>query len=36
MSQTSGWKPGKERPMWPWILLVIIAVGVCINVALTV
>lgn len=31
----SAWQPQKERPLWPWVLLVILAVGVCINVTLS-
>lgn len=36
MSQTPSWKPSKERPLWPWVVGLIIIVGICINVALTV
>lgn len=36
MPMSSDWKPTRERPLWPWVLVVIIAVGICINVALTV
>ncbi|MFC7550385.1 hypothetical protein [Plantactinospora sp. GCM10030261] len=30
------WTPRRERRLWPWVLLVVIAVGVVVNVALTV
>lgn len=36
MPQRPDWTPPKERPLWPWVLLVVIAVGVVINVSLTV
>jgi len=36
MPESTGWKPPKERPMWPWIVLVVVVVGVAINVMLTV
>lgn len=35
MNDRPNWKPPKERPMWPWIVLLIILIGVTINVALT-
>ncbi|GAB3957690.1 hypothetical protein GCM10029978_000890 [Actinoallomurus acanthiterrae] len=31
----SEWTPPKERRIWPWILLIVVIVGVVINVALT-
>lgn len=31
----SGWQPPKERPLWPWVLLVVVVVGVCVNVTLS-
>ncbi|MGW7254340.1 hypothetical protein [Streptomyces sp. NPDC054834] len=33
---STGWKPAKERPMWPWVVLAAVAIGVGINVLLTV
>ncbi|MEZ0109898.1 hypothetical protein ABH920_003912 [Catenulispora sp. EB89] len=36
MPEQTGWKPAKEKPMWPWIVLVVVVVGVAINVFLTV
>ncbi|MCP2258237.1 hypothetical protein LX15_001931 [Streptoalloteichus tenebrarius] len=30
------WAPREERRVWPWILLVVLVVGVVINVLLTV
>jgi hypothetical protein len=31
----SQWQPQKERRLWPWVLLAIVAVGVVINVTLS-
>lgn len=36
MPEPTGWKPSRERPMWPWVVLAIIAIGVVINVLITV
>lgn len=36
MSDPTGWKPAKERPMWPRVVLVVIVVGVVVNVLLTI
>lgn len=36
MPEPSGWKPAKERPMWPWVVLAAVVVGVIINVFLTI
>ncbi len=36
MPESSGWKPTKERPVWPWIVLAVVAVGVVINVLITI
>ncbi|SHF83915.1 hypothetical protein [Streptoalloteichus hindustanus] len=30
------WKPREERRQWPWILLVIVVIGVVVNVLLTI
>ncbi|WP_188316354.1 hypothetical protein [Solihabitans fulvus] len=35
-SSPSGWTPPKERPVWPWVLLTVVVIGIVINVALTV
>jgi len=35
MNGSSNWKPPRERPMWPYVLLVVIVVGIAINVFLT-
>ncbi|WP_433178743.1 hypothetical protein [Actinoallomurus sp. CA-150999] len=34
-SDRTEWAPPKERPIWPWILLAVVIVGVLINIALT-
>lgn len=31
-----GWSPRPERKIWPWVLLVVLVVGIAINVALTI
>ncbi len=36
MNESSNWKPPAERPMWPYVLLAVIVVGVAINVFLTI
>jgi hypothetical protein len=36
MSGSTGWKPPKERPMWPYVVLAVVVVGVAINLFLTV
>jgi hypothetical protein len=30
------WQPPKERPLWPWLLMLAIAAVVVVNVLLTV
>ena len=34
-SDRNDWAPPKERRIWPWVLLIVVIVGVIINVALT-
>ncbi|MEV5705333.1 hypothetical protein [Actinoallomurus sp. NPDC052274] len=35
-SDRTEWTPPKERRVWPWILLIVLVIGVIINVALSV